>query len=193
MRRVIGSILAIVAGYLLYKFALWGAFLAPAGAWRGPSTPFRTLGGNYPTDVAMLCAAAWAAGLGLYFILSPGRSAAFVTPSHVPSTSRWAQRMAAQGGASTPMAATFLLNALLLATTLFVAFFGVKSAGDASRYIATFTLVAWAQVAVGLILMILALFEKPKGVVGLVLGGAVYLAGTALGVMVFLWGQPVQS
>ncbi len=192
MRRVIGSIFVVGAGWLLYKFALWGAFLASPDAFRGPSTPFRVLGGNYPMDVAMLCGAAWMAGIGLYLILfSPGEASSAV-PSHVPASSRWAQRMqASQDNAPSPMATIFFLNALLLITTLFVAFVGVRAPQDTSRLLATFTLVAAAQVAVGLFLLILALFEKPKGVIGLIVGLAVYAAGTGVGVMVFLWGKPI--
>jgi len=176
--------------FFTYQFGIWGAFVA--GSDREPyaaAVPFRMLGQNYPFDVAMLACGAWAMGLALYFILSPDANRN-VLPAHVPATSKWAQRLASQGSRSSPMAGMFLVNSLLLATMLFVAYIGARSPGDHARYVSIFGMVAGLQVALGLILLILALFEKPKGPVGLLLGGAVYVAGTAVSVLVFLWGQP---
>lgn len=195
MRRILGAAFVLGSCYFLYQFAIWGAWTA--GADLKPynsSIPFRVLGlgDNYPFDVAMLMAATWAMLIGLYFILSPERSS-IALPTHVPTTSRWAQRMASQQRSS-PMASMFLLNALLLATTLFIAYIGAKRPADNQHTISVFSLVAGLQIATGFLLMVFAVFEKPKGGMGLIVGGAVYLAGTAVAAIVFLWGgQPAQA
>ncbi len=195
MRRVFGAIFFLVGAYCLYQFATWGALLAPAELkGLGREVPFHALGHNYPWDAVMLAAAAWGLGLGLYFIVSSGAGGGGGVPSHVPASSRWAQRMATQQaeGSWSPMASTFLLNALLLITALFAAYVGTRAPGDHGRHVAIFALVAGLHTAVGLILLVLSLFEKPKGAIALVLGGAVYASGTAVAVLVFLWGQPTQ-
>lgn len=191
MRRAIGSLFVLTSVFFIYQFAIWGAWVAGEGSKPYNSgVPFRMLGANYPFDVAMLVCAVWSMGIGLYFILSSeGRGGEL--PAHVPKTSQWAQRLAAGDTQSSPMAAVFLVNALLLLTTLFVAYMGVRASSPQERYVAIFSAVAGLEVAVGLILLILALFEKPKNVTGLMLGGAVYVAGTAASVLIFLWGQPV--
>jgi len=45
-----------------------------------------------------------------------------------------------------------------------------------------------ATCAAGLILLILALFEKPKGILSLTLGTVLYLGAAAAGVLGFVWG-----
>jgi hypothetical protein len=188
MRRLIASAFALAACFFLYMFGVWGAFTAGIDARDyASSVPFELLGQNYPFDAAMLAAGAWCLGLALYFTITsdPRKS----VPSHVPATSLWAQRLQSQPMLA-PMASVFLVNALLLATMLFVAFVGARAAGEHERTVGLLAGAAGLHVVAGLVLGILALFESPKGVARLGIGGAVYAAGTTLAVLVFVWGQP---
>jgi hypothetical protein len=175
MRKVFGALLVLGAVAELFLFASWGSVHGSAES-SSPWWAFKSLGANYPADVGYLAWGAWLLGLGLYFILTEAASTI---------TTR-TMRPAAVGG---PVSKIFLMNALLLVTSLFCAFIGAKSQ-DQGPFVPIFAIVAAAQVAVGLILLVLALFEKPKTVPALILGTAVYLAGSAGAVVVFLMGQP---
>ena len=133
-----------------------------------PTLPFRALGKDYPADGLLLLGAFWGFILGLWFILTGDEGAS----------------RALKGGR---VARLGLLNALLLLSSLVVGFVGARAGADPSA-VAVFGLLALAQVALGLILLILAFMEKPKGFVSLAVGGLAWLGGAAAGVLVFLWG-----
>jgi hypothetical protein len=193
MRRAFGAFLFVAAAWSLYQFAVYGAYFA--GQARLPETqwvPFNVVGVRYPWDAAWLAVAIWAIALGLALVLLPGRRDAEL-PAHVPPSSRWAQNLRARQNQPCPMATMFVLNVGLLITMLFMAYVGAKPLTSHPRYVSVFSLVAGLQIGVGLILLILALFEKPRGVQRLVWGGAFYLAGTAASVTIFIWGSPAQA
>jgi len=134
-----------------------------------PALPFRAMGkADYPVNALLLLGAAWGFILGVWFVFTGDEGAARAT----------------RGGG---VARLLLLNSLLLLSSLLVAFVGGRSGAD-SLTVAVFGVVAAAQVLLGLILLVLAIFEKPKGVVSLLLGTAVWLGGAVLGVLTFLWG-----
>lgn len=130
--------------------------------------PLQILGRRYPQDVLLLLGGLWGVvlGFGLVFTGDSGGGG---------------QR---RGGA---IARAMLLNALLLVSTLFVAYVGGKTKQDPTL-VAVFGATALLQIALGVLLLILALFERPKGVLSLLVGAAVYLFGVAVGVLAFLWG-----
>jgi hypothetical protein len=80
-----------------------------------------------------------------------------------------------------------LLNGLLLLSTLAIACIGARHQEDATT-VAVFGIVALAQAAFGLILLILSLFERPKGIASLASGAVVTLGGAGVGILAFLWG-----
>jgi hypothetical protein len=189
MRRVSAAVFALAACFFLYMFGVWGAFTAGIGARPYTSAvPFRLLGQNFPFDAAMLASGVWALGLCLYFALTGDNRKAL--PSHVPATSLWAQRLQTQPS-NAPMASMFLINALLLATFLFMTCVGTRAGSDHTRTVGILAGAAGLHVAAGLILLVLAIFEKPRGVTGLSVGGVAYALGTALAVAVFVWGRPI--
>jgi hypothetical protein len=178
MRKLFGCVLVAGAVAITFLFASWGT---AHGAAQGTSPwwAFKSLGANYPSDVGYLAWAAWLLGLGLYFIMTGDARSVVGTSRHYTGPEAPAGRVAK----------IHLLNGLLLVTSLFCAYIGAK-AKDPGPFVPVFAAVAAAQVAMGLILLVLSLFEKPKSVPALVLGTAVYLAGSAGAVTVFLLGQP---
>ena len=123
---------------------------------------------DYPTGALMLVGEAWDFSLGLWFIVTGGDDAS----------------QALRGGR---IARLMLLNGLLLLSTLGVAYLGARNNGG-TTLVAVFGLIALAQAAVGLLLLILSLFERPKGIASLAFGALIYLGGVGIGVMTFLWG-----
>ncbi|MBI2930791.1 MAG: hypothetical protein HYY16_04000 [Planctomycetes bacterium] len=185
MRRFLGVLTALAGVFLVYEFAAEGVYrTGPEYRYLGVLAPFGRLGQNYPYDVGMLMAAVWCTGLTLTFLICSRRPTE-TQPGYVSSSEPGSDR-----GGSSSMTGFFLLNALLLVTSLLVAYAGTWAPGNPSRTIAVFSAVAALQTAAGLILLILALFDKRKRVGGLILGTSVYVAATAIEVLVFLRGQP---
>src|SRR5262249_16200901 len=79
------------------------------------------------------------------------------------------------------IARLMLMNGLLLLSTLAVAFIGAKYHKDPTT-VAVFGLVALAQAACGLILLILSIFERPKGIASLAFRAGVSPGGVGGGV-----------
>jgi len=171
MKRILGAVLALAGGVSLYFFVSRGMHHGRAllGADYDPSIPFRALGRDYPTDGLFLLGAFWGFILGLWCIVTGDEGAS----------------KALQGGRS---ARLFLLNALLLLSSLVVGFVGGR-AGAEPASVAVFGLLALVQGVLGLVLLILALTERPKGFISLTVGSLAWLGGTAAVVMTFLWGR----
>ena len=165
MRRVIGILFLMGALALTFHFAVWGTAHADAAPTADASAPFLSLGRNYPKDALTLVGAAWCLVAGLALLLRSDAS---------------------QGGT---IAFFHLLNGRLLVSMLFTAYVGAKG-GAETKLVGVFFLTAVAQAALGLLLMIFACFEKPKGIGKLIVGSAVYLFGVVMTVMVFVWGAP---
>lgn len=144
--------------------------------------PFAVLGKNYPNDVLFLLGALWLLVIGFVWVVTDfGRTSVPVSASTGTARYYAAPR---KGGR---IARLMLLNALFLVSSLFVAYVGARS-GQEDTKVAIFATVALLQIAAGLVLLVLALFERPKGVLSLLLGAGVYLFGVAIGVLAFLWG-----
>ncbi|HYE99582.1 MAG TPA: hypothetical protein VEJ18_11760 [Planctomycetota bacterium] len=170
MKRIFGAVLMLASALSLYFFVSRGMFHGREllASEYDPALPFRTLGrGDFPANALLLLGALWGAVLGLWFIVTDN-----------PGTTL-------KGG---KIARLLLLNALLLVSSLFVGFVGGRAGADPLT-VAVFGIVAAAQILLGLILLVLALFERPKGAVSLAVGTLVWLGGTAVGVLVILWGQ----
>lgn len=183
MKRFLGALFMAAGAGCVYLFATSGMF---HGRELFTSTfdrnlPFAVLGKNYPTDVLFMLGSMWLLLLGFVFVVTDfGRSAVAAGATGVAA--RFASPR--KGGR---IARMMLLNALLLVSSLFVAYVGGKT-GQSVTTIAIFSTVALLQIAAGLVLLVLALFERPKGVISLFLGFAVYAFGVAVGVLAFLWG-----
>ncbi len=172
MKRVFGAVLMVAGAVCLYFFVSRGMFHGREmmGSAYDARLPFRALGKqDYPGNALLLLGAAWGFILGLWFVVlgDPSREGA-------PRS----------GGG---IARLMFLNALLLASSLLAGFIGGKSGAEAST-VAVFGTVALLQILLGLILLVLALFERPKGWISLGLGFLVYGAGVAVGLLSFLWG-----
>jgi hypothetical protein len=173
MKRIFGAVLLVAGAVCLYFFVSRGMFHGRGmmGSTFDPGLPFRSMGkDDYPANALLLLGAGWGLILGLWFVIlgDPPREGA-------PT----------RGGG---IARLMLLNALLLASSLLAGFVGGKSGADVAT-VAVFGTVALLQILLGLILLVLALFERPKGWVSLGLGFLVYGAGAAAGLLTFLaWG-----
>jgi hypothetical protein len=174
MKRMFGAVLMVVGAVCLYFFVSRAMFHGRAlmGSAFDASLPFKALGKeDYPGNALLLLGAGWGLVLGLWFVLTgePPREGA-------PKS----------GGG---IARLMLLNALLLLSSLLAGYVGGKSGADTTT-VAVFGTVALLQILLGLILLVLALFERPKGWLPLGLGFLVYGAGVAVGLLTFLvWGQ----
>ena len=170
MKRIFGGLLMLAGAFSTYLFATRAMFngRASLGTTYDPGLPLSFVGMDYPVDALLLAGALWGFILGLWFIVTGADEA----------------KEALRGGR---IARVMLLNGLLLLSTLAVAFLGAKHHQD-STTVAAFGIVALAQAAFGLILLILSIFEKPKGIASLALGAVVYLGGVGVGVLAFLWG-----
>jgi len=170
MKRIFGGLLMLAGAFSLYVFATRAMFHGRGliGSTYELNLPLMFVGMDYPTDALLLLGAFWGFTLGLWFVVTGADEAA----------------QALRGGR---ISRVMLLNGLLLFSTLLVAFLGAKNHADATT-VAVFGLVALAQAALGLILLILSLFERPKGIASLAFGAVIYLGGVGIGVLAFLWG-----
>jgi hypothetical protein len=171
MKRIFGGLLMLAGAFCLYLFATRAMFQGRAsmGSTYDMSLPLMFVGMDYPTDALFLAGALWGFILGLWFVITGATDSGD----------------ALRGGR---IARVMLLNGLLLFSTLAVAFIGARHHKDATT-VAVFGLVALAQAAFGLILLVLSLFERPKGIASLAFGAVVYLGGLAVGVLAVLGGR----
>jgi len=170
MKRILGGVLMLAGAFSLYVFATRAMFhgRGSIGSTYELGLPLVFVGMDYPTDALLLLGALWGFILGLWFV---------ITGADEPGAGL-------RGGR---IARLMLLNGLLLLSTLAVAFVGAKHRQDATT-VAVFGLVALAQAAGGLILLLLSIFERPKGIASLAFGAVVYLGGVGVGVLALLWG-----
>jgi hypothetical protein len=170
MKRIFGALLMLAGAFSLYVFATRAMFhgRGSIGSTYDMNLPLLFVGMDYPTDALLLAGALWGFILGLWFVVTGADEAA----------------QALRGGR---ISRVMLLNGLLLLSTLGVAFLGAKHHADATT-VAVFGMVALAQAALGLILLVLSLFERPKGIASLAFGAVVYLGGVGVGVLAFIWG-----
>jgi hypothetical protein len=164
MKRAAGAILMIAGAVFLYLFVARAMYAAREmmGPTFDPNLPIRALGHEYPADVLLFL------GSILGFILGLGL---VIAPEEAPPGGRVARAL--------------LLNSLLLLSSLLVAYIGGRTQAY-GNLIAVFGVVALAQSALGFFLLIFALFEKPKGVVSLLVGVPLYLVGVGIGLYTLL-------
>src|SRR5262245_5826412 len=169
MKRILGGVLMLAGAFSLYAFATRAMFngRASLGSTYELGLPLLFVGMDYPTDALYLAGAFWGFILGFWFIISGSDDGG-----------------ALRGGR---IARIMLMNGLLLLSTLAVAYIGARHQKDATT-VAVFGLVALVQAAFGLILLVLSLFERPKGIASLAFGAVVYLGGVGIGILTFLWG-----
>src|SRR6059036_372706 len=101
MKRFFGALFMIAGAIFLYLFvarAMHAARETMSTAF-DPNLPFHALGREYPTDALLFLGAAWGFLLGLGLVLSP-----------------------AEAGPGGRVGRVMLLNALLLVSSLFVAY-----------------------------------------------------------------------
>ena len=170
MKRIFGGLLMLAGAFSLYLFATRAMFhgRADLGTAYSPGLPLLFVGMDYPTDALLLAGAAWGFLLGLWFIITGADEA----------------RQVLRGGR---ISRVLLLNGLLLLSSLAIALFGAKAHKDPAT-VMVFGIVAAVQAVVGLILLLLSLTEKPKGIASLAFGTVVYLGGVGIAVLAFLWG-----
>ena len=170
MKRIFGGLLMLAGASCLYLVATRAMFhgRAELGATYTPGLPLSFVGLDYPKDALLLAGAAWAFILGFWFIVTGAEEAEQVL----------------RGGR---IARVMLLNGLLLLSSLAIAYFGARAHKDAAT-VAVFGIVAAIQAVLGLVLLVLSLTERPKGIASLALGAVVYLGGVGIAVLTFLWG-----
>ncbi len=188
MKRIIGAILMLAGAACLYCFAAGGAFHGREIQASPPGLPFLSLGLQYPLDAVLLVGAFWGFLLGLAFVVAPQGGAPRM-PAASAAGSAAARYAAAADRKGGTIARFMLLNGLLLLSTLFVAYIGGKARQEV-MLVGVFGLVALIQMGLGVLLVILALFERPKGAISLILGIPIHLFGIAIGLLAFfLWGR----
>ncbi len=170
MKRIFGGLLMLAGALSLYLFATRAMFQGRAelGTAYSPGLPLMFVGMDYPTDALLLAGSAWGFLLGLWFIITGAEEAQQVL----------------RGGR---IARVMLFNSLLLLSSLAIAYFGAKAHKDAAT-VAVFGIVAALQAVLGLILIVLSLTERPKGIASLAFGAVVTLGGVGIAVLTFLWG-----
>jgi hypothetical protein len=170
MKRIFGGLLMLAGAFCLYLFATRAMFQGRAelGTVYSPGLPLMFVGMDYPTDALLLAGSAWGFILGLWFIITGAEEAQQVL----------------RGGR---IARVMLFNGLLLLSSLAIAYFGAKAHKDAAT-VAVFGIVAALQAVLGLILIVLSLTERPKGIASLAFGAVVTLGGVGIAVLTFLWG-----
>jgi len=170
MKRIFGGVLMLAGAACLYLCATRAMFhgRAELGTAYTASLPLLFVGMDYPTDALLLAGAAWGFILGFWFVITGADEAQAVL----------------RGGR---IARVMLLNALLLLSSLLIAYFGARHHKDAAT-VMVFGLVAALQAVVGLILLFLSLTERPKGIASLALGALVDLGGVGIGVFALLKG-----
>jgi hypothetical protein len=170
MKRIFGGLLMLAGAFCLYLFATRAMFQGRAdlGTAYSPGLPLMFVGMDYPTDALLLAGSAWGFLLGLWFIITGAEEAQQVL----------------RGGR---IARVMLFNGLLLLSSLAIAYFGAKAHKDAAT-VAVFGIVAALQAVLGLVLLVLSLTERPKGIASLAFGAVVYLGGVGIAVLTFLWG-----
>jgi len=162
MKKFLGTLVVLLGVMMLVEYAVWGTL--QAGSQAGKShllLPLLGSGINYET--IKLCVGIAMLVLGLYFALRP--------PHADPS----------------PMAQVFMLNAVLLCGSLLLAFAGSHQP-DPHFWTGLFAMTAVLEVVVGMVLLGLAVSERPIDPVGVTLGGVVYVASVAIGAVVYLSG-----
>jgi hypothetical protein len=170
MKRIFGGLLMFAGAFCLYLVSTQALFLGRAelGATYSAGLPLSFVGLNYPKDALLLAGAAWGFILGFWFIVTGAEEAQQVL----------------RGGR---IARVMLLNALLLLSSLAIACFGARAHKDPAT-VAIFGIVAAIQAVLGLVLLVLSLTERPKGIASLAFGAVVYLGGVGIAVLTFLWG-----
>lgn len=170
MKRIFGGVLMLVGAVCLYLCATRAMFhgRAELGSAYTASLPLSFVGMDYPTDALLLAGAAWGFILGFWFVITGADEAQAVL----------------RGGR---VARVMLLNALLLLSSLLIAYFGARHHKDPAT-VMIFGLVAAIQAVIGLVLLFLSLTERPKGIASLAFGVLVYLGGVGIGVFAFLKG-----
>src|SRR6516162_7883565 len=170
MKRIFGGLLMVAGAVCLYLFATRAMFhgRAEVGSTYSPGLALSFVGLDYPTDALLLAGAAWGFLLGFWFVVTGADEA----------------REVLRGGR---IARILLLNGLLLISSLAIALFGAK-AHKHPLTVMIFGAVAAVQAVAGIILLILSLTERPKGIASLALGAVVTLGGVGVGVLAFLWG-----
>lgn len=170
MKRIFGGLLMLAGAVCLYLCATRAMFhgRADLGTAYSPGLALSFVGLDYPTDALLLAGAAWGFLLGLWFVITGAEEA----------------EQALRGGR---IARVMLFNGLLLLSSLAIAYFGAKAHKDAAT-VAVFGIVAALQAVLGLVLLVLSLTERPKGIASLAFGAVVYLGGVGIAVLTFLWG-----
>jgi len=163
MKKFVGTLVVLLGVMMVVEYAVWGTLQAGSQAGKPHLLlPLLASGINYET--LKLCAGIGMLVLGLYFALR--------APHADPS----------------PMAQVFLLNALLLCGSLLLAFAGSHQP-DPQFWTGLFAMTAALEVVAGMILLVLAVSERPIDPVGVTLGGVVYVASVAIGAVVYLSGS----
>ncbi|MHC4607235.1 MAG: hypothetical protein ACYTAF_09945 [Planctomycetota bacterium] len=167
MKQIFGALLLLIGALFLFQFGIHGTFHAPRDVDPSFALPFKNIGANWPTDAIYFVLAIWLTIIGLGLCFSTGKA-----------------------GAGRVCSKIMLLNSLLMLTALFMAYTGARGAQDYAT-IGAFFAIAGIQIVFGLLLLLLALGEKPKGTASLLAGTLFWIAGAAVGVMSFLSsGQP---
>ena len=192
MKQFTAAILLVAGALLLFQFTVQGTARALKDA--APSgedeisfnLPFTSLGQNYPDDALHLVGAFWCLVISFIMTLTGSAKKPAITPRSSDSP---AARFAAGARPGGKVARLMLLNSLFLLSAIFVAYIGAtRTNNEHTLTVAVFGGVALLQSGTGLLLLLMALIEKPKGLVSLILGMLLYFAGGALAVLLFIWG-----
>ncbi len=187
MKRIVGAALVVAGTFLLLRFAVYGTIGAPEGAEQSWKLPFQSLGNQYPDVALTLVGGAWGFLLGILLLVFNKKAVPVSKDASGPA----ARYAALAGGGRKGRASKILfLNSLALVSALFLVFIGTKTADPAAHatIIGAFYGAACLHIAAGLIIVLLALLEKPKSPIPLLVGLLLWLGGSAAGVFVYLQG-----
>ena len=182
MRTLISLLLVLAGAYSLYQFTVRSTLPKE----RATTIDYKSrpavsdLGENYPVNALLAAGAIWGIGLGLFLAMT-------TAPQYQSTPQEGLYHKRRRGGA---IARIFLLNTLLAGTFIDLAYCGVAYAGTSvSRYVGLFYGAAALQLALGVLLFIMAVCEKPKGKLSLVVGTLLYLTVLVTWILTYMWGK----
>lgn len=173
MQKLYGAGLILLGGFLFYLFGVNGVVASynpdvPAGEQTiGTFAPFQALGKNYPADVFCLFFGIAASVIGLVIMF---------------------RRMGVKETQTPRVARALLVNSVLLIIFILSAYIGAKADADA-KDVGVFTIVTVLQIVVGIVLLIGALRHPKKTNPSTILGSFLFVSGTAIVVLSFVFGK----
>lgn len=176
MKRSIGGLFLLAGGFFLFWFGVIASHGVADTVPASLKLPFQGVGYEWPKDAILFCSAMTCLLLGLGLMMTGGESP---VPAHGKAPPK-------KGGF---ISSLLFLNSMLMASVIFVAAIGARAAQPPSTtIIGSLMAIAMVQGAIGLLLLILSLLEKPKGILTLLFGFLFWAGSLVFGILSMVQG-----